>query len=339
MNKISIALCTYNGAKFLQQQLESILDQTRLPDELVVGDDCSRDETPDIVKNFAARAPFPVHLQTNPQNLGSTKNFEQTILRCSGDIIFLSDQDDIWLPLKIEKTASILEEKKEVGFVFTDAALVDENLEPLDINLWEISFTKEEQTAALAGQMLEVLLHRNVVTGATMAFRRKFCQSLLPLPVHVPNVIHDAWIALVIAAQAEAEFINEPLIKYRQHSGQQLGIDWRQAREQSENDEDRTVAYTKSINFYRTELKRLLTLLEVLSKTTVFFPHRLIIDATLKETLKETEEIVAHYEARVGLPASRVQRAAPIFNEVLSGRYHRFSRGWASAAKDLFGDL
>ncbi len=172
-----------------------------------------------------------------------------------------------------------------------------------------------------------------------MAFRAQFRQSFMPLPVHIPNVIHDAWIALVIAAQSEAGFINEPLMKYRQHTGQQLGIDWRPMNLRGKTDEDRTAAYTKSINFYRTELKRLPILIESLNKTPVFWPHRSIIDATLKTTLKEVEEIIAHYEARVGLPASRVQRAAPILNEVLSGRYHRFSKGWASAAKDLFGDL
>src|SRR5262249_10160572 len=104
--KISIALCTYNGAKYLSSQLESYLAQTCLPDEVVVCDDCSQDETVTILNDFAIRAPFPVRILVNDQNLGSTKNFEKSISLCSGEIIFLSDQDDVWMPNKIERVSS-----------------------------------------------------------------------------------------------------------------------------------------------------------------------------------------------------------------------------------------
>lgn len=335
MSKVSIALCTYNGAEFLPEQLESILEQTRPPDELVVGDDCSTDETLNILENFATRAPFPVNIKVNPQNLGSTKNFEQTILRCRGEIIFLSDQDDVWLPSKIEKMVAVLEEKEEVGFVFTNAVLVDEKLQPLSINLWEITFTPDEQMEARAGRMLEVLLRRNVVTGATMAFRAQFRQSFTPMPLHIPNVFHDAWIALVIAAQSNAEFANEIFIKYRQHTRQQLGIERRLARNRSEQ----TIAYKKSSDFYRTELKRLSVIFEVLKEIPFFFQHQSTIITALDKTRRETEQIILHYEARARLPANLVKRVAPVLTEVLSGRYRRFSKGWMSAAKDLFGNL
>jgi len=86
--KVSIALCTYNGEKFLAEQLKSIAGQTRLPDELVICDDCSQDATVDIVRGFAKVAPFSVRLLTNKTNAGSTKNFERAISLCEGDIIF-----------------------------------------------------------------------------------------------------------------------------------------------------------------------------------------------------------------------------------------------------------
>lgn len=339
MSKISIALCTYNGAAFLQQQLESFLDQIRLPDELVVGDDCSKDETLCILENFAARASFPVRIQVNPQNLGSTKNFEQTILRCGGDVIFMSDQDDVWLPCKIEKTLRVLEENPEVGFVFTDAALVDEKLQPLNINLWKISFFPEEQRQARDNRMLEVLLNRNVVTGATIAFRTEFRKSFVPIPIDIPNMIHDAWIALIIAAQAKAEFISEPLMKYRQHTEQQLGIDWRHLKSPRQIADDRAKVYTKLIDFYQMELKRLQICFEILSENPFFFQHRSTLETTVEKASERCREIIAHYQARGKLPANRLRRAAVIFGEVLSGRYHRFSKGWLSAAKDLFENL
>src|SRR5438128_2977881 len=100
-DKISIAMCTYNGEQFLRDQLASIAVQTRPPDELVVCDDHSADATCEIVARFAASSPFPVRLHVNEQNLGSTKNFEHAIRLCEGDIIALSAQYDDWLPEKL----------------------------------------------------------------------------------------------------------------------------------------------------------------------------------------------------------------------------------------------
>src|SRR5215207_2518174 len=101
MVRISIALCTYNGEQYLQQQLDSFVAQSRPPDELVVCDDRSTDRTVPIVEDFAKRAPFRVELVINETNLGSTRNFEKAIGLCTGDIIFLADQDDVWLPEKL----------------------------------------------------------------------------------------------------------------------------------------------------------------------------------------------------------------------------------------------
>src|SRR5882724_11959920 len=94
--RISVAMCTYNGAGFLSEQLESIAAQTRLPDELVICDDRSTDESVEIVRNFARHTPFSVRLEMNEENLGSTKNFEKSIGLCQGEIIALADQDDVW---------------------------------------------------------------------------------------------------------------------------------------------------------------------------------------------------------------------------------------------------
>lgn len=340
MSKISVALCTYNGARFLPEQLESILQQSRLPDEIIVGDDCSTDATVSILENFAVSAPFPVFININEKNLGSTKNFERAIMRCSGDLIFLCDQDDVWLWHKIEKSAAILETSPEVGFVFTDAELVDEDLQSLGVNLWQAAFTPDEQGKARAGKMFEVLLRRNVVTGATLAFRAKFRESFTPIPTHLPNVIHDGWIALVITAQVESRFINEPTMKYRIHAGQQLGIDWRnKSRDVSGIEQTRIEEYSASIEVHRKRMKHLQLFADELNSNSFLISHTSKINPFFEQNYQELQETIAHYEMRKNLSQNRLRRIAPIVKEVFNGRYHRFSKGFQSAAKDFFDQL
>ena len=125
--KFSVAMCTYNGAAYLEEQLDSIARQIRLPDELVVCDDNSSDESLRILRSFAARSAFPVRLHSNESNLGSTKNFEKAICLCSGDVIALADQDDVWHPEKLAILEREFSSTPDVGLVFTDAEIVDEN--------------------------------------------------------------------------------------------------------------------------------------------------------------------------------------------------------------------
>jgi glycosyltransferase involved in cell wall biosynthesis len=123
---ISIALCTFNGARFLPAQLASYLNQDRRPDELVVGDDGSTDETESLIENFAQTAPFPVHFRRNPQRLGVGSNFDQTIQRCSGEFVVLSDQDDEWRADKLSRLVALLQQHPRAGYACSDAELIDE---------------------------------------------------------------------------------------------------------------------------------------------------------------------------------------------------------------------
>src|SRR5215813_4582625 len=126
--KVSIALCTFNGAPYLREQLESFAAQERLPDELVVGDDGSCDGSIQIIEDFSKHAKFPVHIHVNGQKLGVVRNFDETINRCSGDVIFTSDQDDVWMDEKIRLMVSEFEKDPDIGLVFSDAIYVDEDL-------------------------------------------------------------------------------------------------------------------------------------------------------------------------------------------------------------------
>ncbi len=114
-NRISVALCTFNGERFLPRQLASIQQQTRLPDELVICDDRSTDTTLAIVRSFASSVSFPVKVMQNERNLGSTKNFENAMRLCSGDLIALSDQDDVWYPQRLARSEQELQTPSRSG--------------------------------------------------------------------------------------------------------------------------------------------------------------------------------------------------------------------------------
>lgn len=332
MNKISIALCTYNGAKFLPEQLESFLKQTRRPDELFIGDDRSTDETVSQIEEFRDRAPFPVHLRINEKNLGSTKNFEQTIMACTGDLIFLCDQDDIWMPEKIAAIESEFDRSENIGMVFTDAELIDEQGASMGENLWKYSFFPEERERVKKGKIFEVLMRQNVVTGATMAFRARMRNVFLPIPGDISNTIHDAWIALIIAANAEVVMLEKRLIEYRQHSAQQAGVNWKF------KGLSRRGAYARSVFFLQEDLKRL-EQLETIGRTVPEFRRAMAaydFDRVIAEVKEEKQEWIKHFDARTSLPAPRSKRILPIWRELRTGRYHRFSKGVLSAGKDIW---
>jgi glycosyltransferase involved in cell wall biosynthesis len=218
---ISIAMCTYNGSKFLGEQLSSILEQTKLPHELVVCDDASTDATSQIVEAFALDAPFPVRFFRNQATLGSTRNFEKAISLCVGQAIALCDQDDIWLPNKLERLASVLDSEPQVGGVCSNAFLMDERSEPFPDSLWERrNFTPRLQAAFQRNSALQ-LLQYNAATGATFVFRSEFVKQITPIP---PEWVHDAWIALLVATQSRVQLVPEKLISYRIHAAQQIGV-------------------------------------------------------------------------------------------------------------------
>ncbi|HYU58700.1 MAG TPA: glycosyltransferase, partial [Actinomycetota bacterium] len=220
-----MALCTFEGARFLEEQLDSILGQTVLPDELVVCDDGSSDWTVDILQAFRDVAPFPVRIERNPRLLGSTANFGKAIGLCSEQVIVLCDQDDVWLPLRLEITADVFGRRPDLGLFFSDAELIDDRSRPTGERLWwRLGIRPAAIGAYLSGDRIdrvEQLTWGNLVTGATAAFRTSFRDLVLPIP---DGWVHDAWIALILSASAPVEASTVPLVRYRVHPAQQIGI-------------------------------------------------------------------------------------------------------------------
>lgn len=332
MRKISIALCTYNGAKFLREQLDSFLSQTRLPDELVVCDDFSTDQTVQIIKDFTQKAPFTVRFFRNERNLGVIKNFEKAISLCTGDIIFLSDQDDYWMPNKI---ALILEEfvkSEDIGMVFSNTELVDEQLEHIGLYLSDLTFTDEMRRLDGSDKFLEELLKRNYFTGATLAFRSHFRETFLPFPENIPEMIHDAWIAFVIYISAQYSYINTPLIKYRQHSRQQLGLTTGNSMEKL----NRSEFFSFLLNTLQAERERIRKILKELESRPALRDKLSRIEPIVKKVERELSEKYTHLENRKSLPANKARRFKAIIHELLSKRYNLYSKGFLSAGKDFF---
>ncbi|HSV76584.1 MAG TPA: glycosyltransferase family 2 protein [Bacteroidales bacterium] len=220
----SVALCTFNGSRHLPEQLTSILSQTAPPREIVVCDDGSTDQTNEIVKDFMGRFPeIRWKHEVNIENVGVVRNFEKAIGLCGEDLVFLCDQDDVWLP---EKASTIIQffNNNPFSIVFSDARIVDEQLNDLNLTMFERVGLKKQYLKRFHRNRFGMyfLLSGHFVTGATMAFKKKVVEQLLPVP-QSPWFLHDGWIATAGACKDEVSFIHEPLILYRQHQSQAIG--------------------------------------------------------------------------------------------------------------------
>jgi glycosyltransferase involved in cell wall biosynthesis len=328
--KISIALCTYNGAQFLQEQLESIAHQTRIPDEMIICDDKSKDRTLKVIEDFASKATFPVKIVLNDKNLGSTKNFEKAIELCTGDIIFLSDQDDVWYPDKLDKIERIFSVSPSTGAIFTNAEVVDEDLIPLGYSLWNsIGFGKRKQAYFNEGKSIEVLLQRNVVTGSTMVFRAEFKKMILPIPY---NWVHDGWIALIIAFISDLYMIPESLIKYRQHRMQQIGAGTEPLNISDKIHQNIDKLKKVKDSFYDSQLE--------CDRSLMVYNHLVScqFSSTKWDKVQLLKTRIEHFKIRANLPVNRTKRIPFLVKELLNLNYHRYSDGFSSFGGDLLRD-
>jgi rhamnosyltransferase len=215
-SKISVAIATYNGEKYLRQQLHSIYNQTLLPFDVIACDDCSSDSTVNILEEYKQK--YGLIYYVNKNNLGFVKNFEKAISFCSEDYILLSDQDDVWLPGKIEtlynKMIALENQYSESPIlVHHDSYVVDEGLNNHGRRLF---YNKGN------GSGLKDLLFGNPkVQGASLMINRKLKEMCIPFPEGLP--LHDLYISFVSECFGIRKYVAEPLSLYRQHSNNQIG--------------------------------------------------------------------------------------------------------------------
>ncbi|HRZ25828.1 MAG TPA: glycosyltransferase family 2 protein [Spirochaetota bacterium] len=323
--KISIALASYNGENFIREQLDSFCSQTRLPDELVISDDSSIDRTIAIINEFSRISPFPVKIIQNEKRLGITKNFENAIRPCTGDIIFLSDQDDVWLPEKIAVLADVLERNPDTGLVHCNADVVTEDLVSTGNSLWKsFWFSEREQEKVRNSKAFDVYLRHSVAAGMTMAFKSELLKAILPIPDIFS--VHDVWVALVIAAVSQVRIIDRILVKYRVHGvNQTVGIHKLSLTEQFmiARKQARDETFPNLVALYENLEKRLYLLRNEYGFT--------ITDYAMNNTSKRYN----HARMRVNLSPNRFFRPFQILPGIAGGDYFRFSYGIKSIAQDL----
>ena len=207
---VSIALCTYNGERYLKEQLDSIFAQTYPNLQVVAVDDASTDSTYDILKTYSGNYP-QLQIYSNQTNLGFVKNFEKAISLCTGELIALSDQDDIWHPEKIALQVAAI---KDNMFIYHDSEFVHEDGSPMNKRMTDVlNFYR--------GDHPEVFLFFNCVSGHSILMRRQLLEYALPLEA---GYFHDWWLAYVAANLGTIDFIPQALVKYRQHDKSDTNI-------------------------------------------------------------------------------------------------------------------
>lgn len=206
---VSIAMATYNGAKYIEEQLQSIIQQTYSNIEIVIVDDCSKDNTIEIIQQLQQQYNF-IHVFVNEANSGVTKTFEKAIIKCKGEFIAISDQDDIW---ELNKIEILVNEIGNHDAVYSNSLLVDASGQSLNKSFTSIMNMKTYYRGA-------PFLLSNSVPGHTILMKQTFVQNILPFP---PKMLFDLWIGFCAAGNNGIKFVDKTLVKYRQHDTNTIG--------------------------------------------------------------------------------------------------------------------
>lgn len=220
MEKIDILLATYNGEKYIKEQIDSILNQTYADFNLIISDDASTDDTVKLLEEYANKDKRII-LYKQEKNIGSTNNFEFLLTKVENDYYMLSDQDDVWEKEKVEKSIKTII-NTNADLVFSDLSVVDENLKTINESFCKL---KGIYKKIKKDKKYSALYLNNYVTGCTIISKKKFIKEILPLPKNKKYLIHDYWISIVISQKGKLEFIDEKLVKYRQHGKNQVGTE------------------------------------------------------------------------------------------------------------------
>lgn len=316
---ISIALATYNGERYLPQQLLSYASQSRIPDQLVVCDDRSSDNTVNILKEFSSEAPFPVVVCVNDYNRGTGVSFSRALELCNGEIIAFSDQDDVWLPDKLLEIERAFIDKPHISYVISNAIVVDDCLNTLGYSLWhQRKFTDYWQHQFENGHELEVFLRLTVTTGMTTAIRSHLRRFGPPQP---SSVNHDAWyIPLAAIYGHEGALIKKALVKYRQHAVQQYGA----------KETNSILRFKRAFTFNYESITRDIKMLEALRN---YIQNSHVIPPALSMDL--INDKMAHLKNRKLInEIRRPPRLLGVLEEVKNKRYFKYG-SWKNILTDM----
>ncbi len=317
--RLSVALATCNGERYLAEQLDSLAAQSRLPDELVVSDDRSDDGTLALVEAFAARVPFPVRILRNAERLGLIRNFEQAMRACTGDLVFLCDQDDVWLPAKLATVADHFERDPRLMVVLNDALLTDEQL--------------VGDTATQLGNVRAAGFPDSGFNfGCCSAHRRRWQEIALPIPGEVKY--HDWWVNWLAHRTGTVLVDDRVLQYYRRHGSNVTG--WVLSGVAGVN---RLKLFTEGRGRDMLADWRYQAQLRTLVANRIAEHAALLRDLTGRDP--ESHEASLRAEARAvegrihACSPPRWRRAARVYRHWRSGHYALYGSGWKSAVRDL----
>ncbi|MFN9030649.1 MAG: glycosyltransferase family 2 protein [Betaproteobacteria bacterium] len=309
---VSAVLCTYNGERYLPDLLASLRSQSRPLDQLIVSDDASTDGTVALLEAELPRFKCATVLLRSGHNVGAAANFSASLGQATGDVVLPCDQDDLWQPSKVERLADVLEGTSS-AVVFHNAQCISANGRPTGQLLADLL---DKAPLPRGPDAFRRLLRRNLVSGCTMALRRKFLLNALPVPA---GFMHDEWLALMAAARDEIVFVDEPLISYRLHGGNALGL----------RDIGARAAVTQRLGDVGGQRARKIARLEGLNER--LSQRR---EGMRPEALDYLNEAIGHLKSRQGLPQAMVGRIPIVMREWRAGRYRRHSGGVLSALRD-----
>lgn len=219
---IDILLATYNGQAYLREQIDSILAQSNQDWQLLIRDDASDDDTLSIIKDYVAKYSDRIKLiEDNGGHLGTKLNFERLLENSNSEYIMFCDQDDVWLPRKVEATLKLMKATEKSYpdkpiLVHTDLRVVNSQLKTIAESMWRYQGISPE-----IGNNLNKVMLQNVATGCTVMINEK--AKVVSLPIPKEAVMHDWWIAINVAKHGKIVYIPDQLVLYRQHSNNAVG--------------------------------------------------------------------------------------------------------------------
>jgi len=319
-DRVSVALCTYNGASYIAEQIESILNQELVPTEIVLADDGSTDGTVELARGaYAAHPQTTVKLRVLPPeaHLGVTRNFERAVLAVENELVALCDQDDVWRPDRLSAAMLSFDRDSSLLLQHSDATLIDAAGYPVGSTLLNaLRLSPHERREIAEGQAFSAYIRRNLVTGATVLFRRRLLEAAIPFP---RGWVHDEWLAILAAALGSVELLEEPLIGYRQHGSNQIGV---------------------SAPTLRYRLRRMFEpraeRYEILSRRADILLDRLIQLNAPSAVIASAADKARFEHVRAALPRRRFARVCTVVSEGRRGSYERLS---SQGNRDMVRDL
>jgi glycosyltransferase involved in cell wall biosynthesis len=320
--RVAVAMATFNGERFIAEQLESILNQTRLPDEIVISDDHSADKTLAMAKKIlepaCAERGIDLTIVSHDGPAGVSANFHHAVSQTTADIIALADQDDVWHADKLETLVSHFEALPKLLMVHSDADLIDDGGASLGMGVLEsLRITGRERHDLVTSRGIQALVRRNLVTGQTALIRR----SLVDLSAQIPEGwVHDEWWGLIAASMDGLLLDPRVFQSYRQHAGNEIGASksgWERLKER----------LSEPQTAFRDRHKVRHQGLELFMEGPLWPGH--------EEATNVLRGRLRHYAWQAQLPAAKILRLGPILWKLMSGEYSRYRRGFFDAMRDF----